>query len=147
MILSKNPQGKKEANHIKNMMLSHKYTEETMTRLVGIEYEYPKWIRKETTANLLVYKTDNGEYKHPIDMNAEMAKRFANIERFSNILEQGSKASDTRALRLQELYTMYKSMDKKQVAYHVRYLRNNGYDSQPDRADEIYVIENLLNIK
>jgi len=78
-------------------------------------------------------------------MNAEMARRFANLEKYCNINEPGSRATDKRALRLQELYAYWKDKPAKEAKYHVRYLKNNGYDSA-EHNDEVYVIVNLLKL-
>lgn len=156
MIIAKNPQLKQEAGWIKNLMLQQAYLEEKQTKIVGYDYDYRKRQINERTveANLIVYKTDKGEYKHPIDLNAEMARRFEKLERMSSIDDGEKKASDKRALRLQELYSMLKAMPKKDVKTRLSKIRKRLADDEKliggrkttyvDLYDELYVIEHLL---
>lgn len=152
MLIQKNPQLKEDAGWLKNIMLQHAYVDEKKVKLQSFHWnDY-----REVTANVCIYKTDKGEYMHPIDMNAEMAKRFANLEKFCNITDGGDHSSNARALRLQSLYAEFKAMPiadvKKRMAYIKRDLAKNeeiyGFKSSnyTERYDELYVIELLLKI-
>jgi hypothetical protein len=145
MIIAKNPQLKEEAGWIKNLMLQRAYLEEKKIEFSTVDFAHgkPKLITK--TDHVIVYKTDKGEYRHPYDLNAEMANRFEKLEKYCNIHNGETKASDKRALRLQELYTYWKNKPTVEAKYHVRYLERNGYNSA-EQNDEKYVIVNLLKI-
>lgn len=144
MILSKNPKGKTEANEVKTLMLKNQF--------VSSKVIIDNWSLKKV--EVVTIKTSKGEYTHPIDMNAEMAKRFEALERQCNITDGGNHLSQTRSKQLQGMYNRFKSMPLDDVKRHKSYLRKelskdscSRWGSSALQADELYVIETLLKIK
>jgi hypothetical protein len=145
MILQKNPQGKTDAKEVKNLILNANLREVNLVQ--------DNWTGKKV--EVITVKTSRGEYTHPVNMNAEMARRFELLERFSNISNCESRISNERSRSLQGLYAQYKSMPLEEVKKIKSYLRRGlkpdqpmGYytNNDPFEMDQLYVIENLLKL-
>ena len=117
-------------------------------------WEHGKYVIEKKEVEVI--KTEHGEYRHPSDMNAEMAKRFASLERYSNISISEPKHVDQRALRLQRLYAEFKDLSKpklkKMITFEQKRLDQSklsqfaGSDA-PFSGERIYVLQLLCKYK
>lgn len=142
MLIQKNPQLKEDAKWMRTIIETKAFFKSEV-----IEPRSYALNEKET---IVTIKTDKGEYNHPESLNDEMAKRFANLEKYSGIYEPGTSHLNARSKHLQQLYIEYKSKPLHEVKENLK-----SFKKQVDNSgrfgtfayDHIYVIQDLLKIK
>ena len=140
MLIQKNPQLKEDANWMRTIIETKAFFK--------VETGIDNWSLKKMNFNTI--KTDRGEYTHPSEMNEIMAKRFANLEKYSGIYEPEASHLNARSKHLQKLYSEYKSKPLDEVKKTLKSLKKQVDDAGRFGTfayDHIYVIQDLLKIR